>query len=91
MVTLLVTIRVINFIQWKKVFDNNESLRKQYHINMVSVYANINDVDKIVIHLEAQNIEEFEEFTKKLPRESVDISDDALLEPMKVDFLNKIS
>lgn len=90
MVTLLVTIRVINFIQWKRVFDNNELLRKQFNISFVNVYANVNDVDQIVIHLEVESKDQFEKFAKSLPRESIEIAEDALLEPFKVDYLNKV-
>jgi hypothetical protein len=91
MVTLLVSIRVIDFIQWKRVFDNNEKIRQKFNINIIAVYANVNDVDQIVIHLEAQCKEQFEDFTKSLPRESIEIGEDALLEPMKVEYLVRIN
>ncbi len=90
MVTLLITIRVTNFIQWKKIFDTNEPLRQKFNINIVSIYAKVSDVEQIMIHFEAESKENFESFIKSLPRESIEIAEDALLEPFKVEYLNKI-
>lgn len=62
MVTVIITIEISNFIEWKKIFDANESIRQQINIIQKGVYVAIDNPDRVTMILEADSPEHFHHF-----------------------------
>lgn len=60
MVTAFVTIQVENFLEWKKLFAENENLRKGLNINLIDVYLLVSDAEILTIIVEVESKEQFE-------------------------------
>lgn len=59
MVTVIIKQEVVNFIEWKKVFDNNEDLRKQNQIETIGIYCSVTNPDIVTCIIQAPSIEVF--------------------------------
>ncbi|MEC4050064.1 hypothetical protein OX284_011535 [Flavobacterium sp. SUN046] len=60
MVTAFVTIQVENFLAWKKLFSENEDLRKGLNIKIIDVYLLVSDVEIVTIIAEVESKEQFD-------------------------------
>ena len=60
MVTVFVTIQVENFLEWEKLFDENEALRKGLGIKIINAYLSIKDAEFVTIIAEALSEESFD-------------------------------
>ncbi len=59
MVTVFINFTVRNFLEWKRIFNENEPLRKKNNINTIGVYISVENSDKITCVVEAVSIEAF--------------------------------
>ncbi len=90
MVTVIITIEVSNFLEWKKIFDANENIRKQINIIQKGVYVSIDNADKITMILEADSPEHFHHFFYNDPLVKKAIEKYGFLSPPEVKYLYNI-
>jgi hypothetical protein len=91
MVTVILKQEVVNFIEWKKIFDQNESLRKQNQIETIGVYSSVENPDVVTCIVQAPSIEAFNNhyFNNPMVAENLKNSGE-LMDPI-IEFYNTIT
>ncbi|MEC4048411.1 hypothetical protein OX284_003135 [Flavobacterium sp. SUN046] len=91
MVTVITTQEVKNFLEWKKVFDSAEELRKLHQIETIGVFVSVDNPDEITCISNAPSIEAFHNHFYNNPEIKEVRSNSGVVVEAQVKFFNKIS
>lgn len=90
MVTVMITIEVSDFLEWKKIFDANEPIRQQINIKQKMILISIENPDRITMILEAKNKDHFHHFFYNDHLVKKAIEKYGFLFPPLVEYYNKL-
>jgi hypothetical protein len=90
MVTVFITIEVSNFLEWKKIFDKNEKIRRGLNIFVKEMYLSIDDADFVTVIAEAESRESFHHFFFNDKGVKSAIDKYGFKSPPQVKYYNKI-
>ncbi|MEC4050065.1 hypothetical protein OX284_011540 [Flavobacterium sp. SUN046] len=89
-VTIVVKFEVNNFMEWKKIIDANENMRKGLNITLKSVYVSTKNVDSLMVILEAESEEKFHNYFCNDPEIRKVIDEFRYINEPNIEFYNKL-
>lgn len=90
MITTIVSHKVKNFAEWKKVFDASEELRKKSQMNITGLFQSVDDPDMVTMIGEAPSVEAINAFNSN-PELIAAMERGGLIGTMEIKILNKVS
>ena len=91
MVTVILKQEVVNFIEWKKIFDNNETLRIQNQIETIGIYSSVENPDIVTCIVLAPSIDAFNNHYFNEPMVSANLNEAGVIKNHVVEFYNTIT
>lgn len=91
MVTVILKQEVNNFIEWKKIFDNNKELRKQNQIETIGIYSSVENPDVITCIVLAPSIDAFNNHYFNNPKVAANLKKSGVIKEPVIEFYNTIT
>ncbi|MCB0727345.1 MAG: DUF3764 family protein [Ignavibacteriae bacterium] len=89
MITTIVSHKVKDFSEWKKVFDASGGLRSKFKMNVTALFQSVDDPNMVTMIGEAPSVEDINEFNSN-PELKAAMESGGLIGTMEVKILNKV-
>ena len=89
MITTIVSHKVKNYSDWKKVFDANEELRKKMKMKVTSLFQSVDDPDMVTMIGEAPSVKDIDDFNSD-PELIAAMEQGGLIGKPEIKILNRV-